>query len=145
MQLLNAVVKGFAEGDAEEFLLDSAVKAFDESAGLRRPDFRVAVRDLVQGQEDLKGMVQFTPAKLPAIVGSPSRAPRRLLRTPIRCSTPASRIRVTNGLDAPSSVQPAFRLPRPPLPLTQSIASFVVEKRGEIMIIHSPSPHSFSL
>lgn len=45
------------------------MEAFDEVVGLRGTGFAVAVRDLVQRQGDLKGMVQFAPAKLTVVVG----------------------------------------------------------------------------
>jgi hypothetical protein len=68
LQLLDAFVDGLAESDGEELFLDSAMEAFAESVGFGRVDAGPSVADLVNGQEQLEGMVQFAAAELAAIV-----------------------------------------------------------------------------
>jgi hypothetical protein len=54
---------GIAERRHEELFLDGAVEAFAEAVGLRRTDFRSAMSDLADGEEQLKVVLEF-----PAII-----------------------------------------------------------------------------
>ena len=69
LNLLGRGVRGGAAGDAEALVEQRAIHAFDEAVGARRPDLGGAMVDVLQGEQQLVGMLLGTATVFPAIVG----------------------------------------------------------------------------